>query len=80
MQQDNNIKTLTPLWNDNYVAIAMSSSEEYLPYLSVCLQSLVDNSSIDNKYDIIIFSSAPESYQKQLIIDTYTKENISIRL
>ena len=79
MINTDNIEILSPKWKDNYVAIAMSSSDEYIPYLSVCLQSLVDNSSINNKYDIIIFSSAPESCRKQLIIDAYTRENISIR-
>ena len=54
---DTNFKGLKPAFIDNYTAIAMSSSDEYLPYLSVCLQSLVDNASDKHNYDIVIFSS-----------------------
>lgn len=52
---DTNFKGLKPAFIDNYTAIAMSSSDEYLPYLSVCLQSLVDNASDKHNYDIVIF-------------------------
>lgn len=72
-------QNINPIFDNNCTAIAMSSSVEYLPYLSVCLQSLFEHTSNNNKYDIIIFSPADDQYLKQLIIDTYTKENISVR-
>lgn len=70
---------LDPVWQDNDTAILMSSDENYLPYLAVCLQSLVDNASKSNRYDIVVFSTASESYQKHLIVDTYSKDNVSVR-
>lgn len=79
MENKDIIEYLEPVWEDSFTAIAMSSSEEYLPYLSVCLQSLIENTSAKNNYDIIIFSSAPKSEFYQLIIDTYTRNNVSIR-
>ena len=76
---DTNFKGLKPAFIDNYTAIAMSSSDEYLPYLSVCLQSLVDNASDKHNYDIVIFSSTEMSYRKKIFLETYTAKNISIR-
>lgn len=73
------IQTLEPVWQDNYTAIAMSSSDEYVPYLSVCLQSIVDHISQDHNYDIIIFSTSENLLNKKVIIDTYSRENVSIR-
>src|SRR5574344_920259 len=70
---------MKPFFLNNYVAVAMSSSEEYLPYLSVCLQSLVDNSSIENNYDIIIFSDSKSKSKKEMIINEFSKNNISVR-
>ena len=69
---DTNFKGLKPAFIDNYTAIAMSSSDEYLPYLSVCLQSLVDNASDKHNYDIVIFSSTEMSYRKKIFLETYT--------
>jgi len=40
---------IEPIWKDNYVAIAMSCSNEYVPYLSVCLQSLIEHTSANEK-------------------------------
>ncbi len=73
------IKTLEPIFKDNYTAIAMSSSDEYIPYLSVCLQSLVEHTSNNHNYDIVIFSTSENELNKNIIIDTYSKKNISVR-
>ena len=70
MQQTiNNLKLeeITPVWRDNYVAIALSSSNEYVPYLSVCLESLKENSSENNNYDIVIFEDSVTDYNKDLL-------------
>ncbi|MBE7708049.1 MAG: hypothetical protein E7Z88_05005 [Cyanobacteria bacterium SIG27] len=72
-------KTIEPIWKENYSAIAMSSSEEYLPYLCVCLQSLVDNTDKKHNYDIVIFSSCENEEKKKIVTSKYSKKNISIR-
>lgn len=80
MQQDNNIKTLTPLWNDNYVAIAMSSSSEYVPYLSVCIQSVIENLKPEHNYDIIIFERNITGKDKSILYQqTNEYKNLSLR-
>ncbi len=76
MLQENIIK---PIYNDNFVVIAMSSSEEYLPYVCVYLQSIIDASSCNCKYDIVIFSNSNNENKKKIIKDTYSKNNISVR-
>ena len=70
---------IEPIWKENYSAIAMASSDEYLPYLCVCLQSLIDNTSKNHNYDIVVFSSGKDEERKKIIIDTYSSENVSIR-
>lgn len=76
---EENVISLEPIWRDNYTAIAMSSSDEYIPYLSVCLQSLVEHSSQNHNYDIIIFSTSNNENYKNILIDHFNSNNISIR-
>ncbi|MBE7708051.1 MAG: glycosyltransferase family 8 protein [Cyanobacteria bacterium SIG27] len=71
--------TIKPIFSKNYSAIAMSSSEEYLPYLCVCLQSLIDNADKKHNYDIIIFSSCENEEKKNIVTSKYSKKNISVR-
>ncbi|MFI3300973.1 MAG: glycosyltransferase [Candidatus Gastranaerophilales bacterium] len=71
--------TLKPYFKDNNIAIAMSSSDEYLPYLTVCLQSLVANTSAENKYDIVIFTESENQEKMQEIINFISKDNILLR-
>ena len=73
------INVIEPIFINNYVAVAMSSSDAYLPYLSVCIQSLVDNSSVDTNYDIVVFSTSTDECKKQLIVEHFRADNISIR-
>ena len=68
-----------PVFNDS-VNIIFSSDANYIPYLSVTLQSLIDNSSQDNNYDIIILSSGIFDYQKRFIVSQFNQRpNFSIR-
>ena len=76
----NTIEVLEPVWKDNYVAIAMSSSNEYVPYLSVCLQSLIHNSSSEHNYDIIIFErNIGDKDKSKLYKQVSAYMNISLR-
>lgn len=60
-------------------AIAMSSSNEYVPYLSVYLLSIISNSDPKNYYDIVILESDITDENKKRIITLANKKNISIR-
>lgn len=46
-------KTL-PAFDENNVVVAITSSNEYAPFLGVLLQSIVENSSKNNNYDIVV--------------------------
>ena len=70
---------IAPAFANNEIVIAMSSSDAYLPYLSVCLQSIVDNATPKKCYDIVIFTNDDMSYSKRVILDKYNSENISVR-
>ena len=63
----------------NYIAIALSSSNEYVPYLSVCLQSLKEHTSLYSNYDIIIFERNITEKNKNLLIKQMKEKNISLR-
>ncbi|MBQ9150402.1 glycosyltransferase family 8 protein [bacterium] len=71
--------SIKPKWNENFTAIAMSSSKEYVPYLSVCLQSLKENTSKKHNYDIIIFEQKIPEKDKKILKKQIEQKNISLR-
>lgn len=71
--------TLTPAFPENNICIAMSSSNEYTPYLSVCLESLKQASSEENNYDIIIFERNITEENKKILKSQIESKNISLR-
>lgn len=79
MVHTDNIEILSPKWKDNYVAIAMSSSNEYVPYLSVCLQSLIEHCSNDVNYDVLIFERNITQQNKEILENQIVNSNISLR-
>lgn len=70
---------IEPIWKENYVAIAMSCSNEYAPYLSVCLQSLIEHTSKEHYYDILIFERNITDANKAILEQQICRENISLR-
>ncbi len=71
---------LKPAFIENNVALLLCAGNLYVPYLSVVLQSILENSSVVYNYDIIIFTS-DISIENQIILQeqlqAYT--NFSIR-
>ena len=65
--------------NENCTVVAMSSSNEYVPYLSVCLQSLKEHSSIKNNYNIVIFEKSITNENKKILQEQIVAKNISLR-
>ena len=70
---------LFPVFKEKYIPIIISSSDYYIPYLSVLLQSLVDNVNNNYNYDVIILTKFISEDNKKIIKDTFSKKNISIR-
>ncbi len=76
----NHQEELKPQFKDQPVAIAMTSSNEYVPYLSVCLESLKEHCRPQHKYDIIIFErSITEENKVCLRRQIGNQRNISLR-
>lgn len=70
---------LLPAFKNNNIAIGMSCSNEYTPYLSVCLESLKQASKEENNYDIIIFERNITEENKNILKNQVECENISLR-
>lgn len=51
----NNFKKIYPVFEENFVSVVSQSSNKYVLYLSVVLESLVQNSSKNINYDLVVF-------------------------
>lgn len=69
-----------PAFTENIVAVSSAVSNEYLPYLNVTIQSIIDNSVEENNYDIVILCeqvSVEDKQKARSLIKGW--ENFSIR-
>lgn len=63
--------------NEKTIPIVFAVDDEYIPFLAVALQSLVDNSSEKNEYAIkILYTNISEENKKKM--HKYERENINI--
>ena len=60
------------------ISVVFATDNNFVPYLYVAIQSLVDNSSESNNYDIVILCTDVEEY-KQNQFKQLEKDNVSIR-
>lgn len=72
-------KNLLPAFKSNNNVIAMSSSNEYVPYLSTCLQSLKEVANNNQNYDCIIFERSITDQNKKILKQQIEQDNISLR-
>jgi len=70
---------LKPAFDKNNVAICMSSSNYYVPYLTVALSSLVAHINNENNYDIIILTTSITEENKKILTNLLSAKNVSIR-
>ncbi len=69
-----------PAFSKNNVAIALKSSNFYVPYLGVFLKSLLEHTSDNNNYDILIFNKEITNQHKKTLmrmVENYL--NVSLR-
>ncbi len=69
---------LLPAFSERNVAVAFSSSNEYVPFLNVALLSILDHINIEYNYDIIIFEDDMTTDNKR-ILSMLASDNVSIR-
>lgn len=75
-----NSTPLLPAFTRNNIPIILASSPYYVPYMATTIQSIIDNSSSANGYDIIVLhKSIPEKDQELVTKMAEGHSNISIR-
>ena len=73
-------RTLLPKYNNDNVPVVFASDNNYVTILAVALQSLVDNSSENNNYDICVLSDGIQDNNKDILRSVVgDKDNISLR-
>lgn len=73
------INFVKPVYH-NSTNLVFSCDKNYVSYLAVTLSSIIDNSSLNNNYDIIILYQDIYDYQKRFILSLCKNHpNISIR-
>lgn len=72
---------IKPAFEGKYeIPIVISSSNEYAPFLGVLVCSIVENSSIDNYYDIIVLENKISNENKRKIYNIISnRNNINVR-
>ena len=69
-----------PAFEMKNIPIAIASSDEYAPFLGVLIQSIVENSSEEWNYDIVVLSKNIRKFNRDLLdreVEGY--KNFSIR-
>lgn len=70
---------LEPAFKRNNIAIAMSSSDLYAPYVSVLIQSIINNASEENNYDILVLNKDISEKNQKIISEHVNSEHFSVR-
>ena len=70
---------ICPAFSANNVPVVFSANDFYVPFLSTVLQSLKDNSSLENNYDIIILNTDISNKNQRILSEQICSDNISLR-
>ncbi|MCH5284835.1 MAG: DUF4422 domain-containing protein [Akkermansiaceae bacterium] len=65
--------------SEDTCVIAMTSSNEYVPYLSTAIESICRHASSERNYDIIVFERDISDINKSILQRNYSKGNCSVR-
>ena len=72
--------SILPAFKEKNVPIAISSSDEYVPYITVMIRSLIENANSDLNYDLIVLNTSITAKHKKEIFNEFAKNsNLSIR-
>lgn len=75
------METIKRAFDTNNVAVLLTSSDLYAPYAGVVVESIIENSSDDNNYDIIIFNDdIMQDHKNKLVKTVENKSNFSLRI
>ena len=74
-------KLIKPAFEKDNVVVTLQSSDYFTPYTAVVIKSIIENTSENNNYDIIITSrDMSQENAEKLIEMTEGRKNISIRV
>lgn len=80
LEQTDPIPRLQPAFSRNNIPVVFSVDNKYVPYLSVALQSVIQNSQPHNNYDIIVLEAGISAADKhRLLTQINGKTNFSLR-
>lgn len=68
-----------PAFSEKNIPIMITSSNEYVPFLDVMLYSILENTTNENNYDFIIMSDDISENNKSQLINTHSRQNVSLR-
>lgn len=69
-----------PVFRDKSISIVLCADENYLSFMSVTIQSIIQNSSIESNYDIVVLNSKMSvEYRNRIESMVRGRDNISIR-
>ncbi len=72
---------IMPAFEENNVVITLQSSDFFAPYAAVTVQSIIDNTTEENNYDIIVTTlSMTEETAEKFCSMADGKENVSVRV
>ena len=71
---------LKPAYDKNCVPVVFAASNSFVPYFAVCFQSMIENTSSCNNYDVILIESNVSEDNKKILsamVEDY--QNITLR-
>ena len=74
------LKEFSPAFKKNNIAIALAANDYFVPYMVTLLQSILENSNLDNNYDILVLTQDISQINRTRIIAPFKKQpNFSVR-
>lgn len=70
---------IKPAFGQDSVTLAVSCSNEYVPYLSVYLASLLEHATAEHNYDIVVFQHTITPENQEKLKQFCTRANVSLR-
>ena len=74
------MEKIQPVFIENFVPICFSANDKYVPMLSTCLESIIDHSTAEKNYDIVILTTGiNDENQFRILSQIKHYPNFSIR-
>lgn len=79
--EDKMSETISPAFAENNIPVVFSSNDEFVPVMATMIQSIIENSSAENNYDIIILTQdISMGYEQKLLSMVKDVPNFSLRV